>query len=85
MSRAPSKTEVSLLQRMEEARAKGETTISVSTRWECTAARRLADQGLAKSYKSLTEHRYGESYYNHFHRCYATRKTYVAWGGILTL
>lgn len=85
MSRAPSKTEVDLLRRIDEARAKGDVTITVSTRWECAAARRLADQGRAKSYKSMTEHRYGESYYNHFHRCYATRKSYVAWGGVLTL
>lgn len=85
MSRAPSKTELDLLARIEAARARGESSLSVTSRWECSAARRLVEHGKAKSYKSTTEHRHGESYYNHFHRCYATRKSYVVWGGVITL
>lgn len=77
------RTEIALIAKIEAARARGESSLSVDNYRDCIAARRLAEKGVAKSYKSMSRSHVGESYFNHFHRCWATRKPYTSFAGVL--
>ena len=50
---------------------------------ETNAARALVAQGMATRYESQSRVVSGETYYNHFTRRFATRKTRADIGGIL--
>ncbi|MGN7104888.1 hypothetical protein ACTHR6_24970 [Ralstonia holmesii] len=64
-------------------RRDGQVCIAVSGARESAAARALVAAGLAIRYDNQSKLVSGKSYYNHFHRGWATAKPYSDIGGVL--
>lgn len=59
------------------------TELQVHGMRECKAAQALVNAGLAKRYESLSYLSSGQSYYNHFRRCWATAKPCAVLSGVV--
>lgn len=77
------KTEAKLIEAISQAKAQGKRQIVVAGAREVVAARKLADKGFG-AYKSHSRSVVGESYFDHFHRRWETRRPYAVLECVLT-